>query len=82
MSLALKNVTETMCGIPQRNKTKTVSIIGMVGISLAMIAFVLRLLARTMHHQIGIDDWAMIVAMVLAKQPQSSFDRADNYRAL
>jgi hypothetical protein len=71
MSLAIKNITEATCGLPQRNRTKAVSITGVVGISLAMLAFLLRLLARTINHQFGMDDWTMIIAMVPAINARS-----------
>jgi hypothetical protein len=57
-------MTESICRRPLRNRTKAVSIPGIVGISLALPAFILRLLARMMSSQFGMDDWAMIVAMV------------------
>lgn len=62
---AFKNIIETTCGLSQRNRTKTVSITGIVGVSLAMLAFLLRLLAKTVNHQLGVDDWTMMIAMVL-----------------
>lgn len=58
-------MTETICGKPRRDRSNAVSITGIVGISLAMITFLLRVLARIVHHQLGIDDWTMITAMVL-----------------
>lgn len=57
-------MTETICGQPQRDRSYAVSVTGIVGISLAMIAFVLRILARKLHRQFGMDDWTIIIAMV------------------
>jgi hypothetical protein len=60
----IKNMTETVCGQPQRDRSHAVSVTGIVGISLAMIAFVLRIVARKLHRQFGMDDWTIIIAMV------------------
>ena len=60
----IKNMTETICGQPRRDRSNAVSITGIVGISLTMVAFLLRILARRVHHQFGMDDWTMIIAMV------------------
>lgn len=59
-------MTESMCGHPVRDRTHDVSVTGIVGISLAMLTFLLRMLARKMNHKFGIDDWALIIAMVTA----------------
>lgn len=61
--LTTKNTTESICRRPLRNRSKAVSIPGVIGISLALPVFILRLLARIMSLQFGMDDWAMIAAM-------------------
>lgn len=65
MSLVIKNMTENICGKEPRDKSNAVSVTGIVGVSLAITAFLSRILARTVHHQLGMDDWAIISAMVL-----------------
>jgi hypothetical protein len=65
MSSVIKNMTETVCGKQPRDRSNAVSITGIVGVSLAMTTFLLRILARAVHHQFGMDDWTMILAMVL-----------------
>jgi hypothetical protein len=62
--LATKNITQQICHQPLRDRTKTISITAVTGVSLAFAAFVLRLLARMMTGQYGMDDWIMIFAMV------------------
>ncbi|GFF34748.1 hypothetical protein IFM61606_04720 [Aspergillus udagawae] len=66
-SLATKNVTSSACGVPIRDRTGAVSITGVVGGVLALVAFVLRMIARLpcCGGQFGIDDLAMIVTMAL-----------------
>ena len=59
-----KNISETTCGDPQRDRTKSVSVTGLVGITLAMLVFLLRIIARTRNRQFGMDDWTMVMAMV------------------
>jgi len=57
----------TTCGSPVRDNTKAVSVIGMVGGVLAMIAVTLRLISRLPNFgggQFGFDDWFMILTMV------------------
>jgi hypothetical protein len=53
-------MTDAICGQPHWDKSNAVSITGIVKISLAMIAFLLRILARKAHHQFGMDDWTII----------------------
>lgn len=62
--IATKNVTEAICQQPLRDRTKAVSVAAIIGISLAALALILRLLARTLSRQFGMDDWTMIAAMV------------------
>lgn len=57
-------MTETVCGKQPRDRSNAVSITGIIGVSLAMITFLLRIIARAVHHQFGMDDWTMILAMV------------------
>jgi hypothetical protein len=64
MSKATENITAEICGWPLRDRTRSVSVTGIVGISLAMMIFLLRIIARTKTHQFGMDDWTMIMAMV------------------
>ncbi|XHG06240.1 hypothetical protein AWENTII_009445 [Aspergillus wentii] len=45
-SLTTKNVTTTACGAPVRDRTKAVSYAGVIGLVIACIAFVLRIVAR------------------------------------
>ncbi|KAG0647507.1 hypothetical protein D0Z07_6697 [Hyphodiscus hymeniophilus] len=54
---------KTLCRQPVRDRTKLVSVSAIVGVSLAALTFALRLLARTMSCQLGLDDWSMIAAM-------------------
>jgi len=61
---ATKNITETMCDSLPRDKTNTVLVTAMVGVSLSLIAVILRLLSRMKSRQPGIDDWMIVIAMV------------------
>ncbi|KAI2898516.1 hypothetical protein CBS63078_7517 [Aspergillus niger] len=45
-SLTTKNVTSTACGAPVRDRTKAVSYAGVIGLVIACIAFILRIVAR------------------------------------
>ncbi|KAF7125862.1 hypothetical protein CNMCM5793_002155 [Aspergillus hiratsukae] len=64
-ALATKNVTSTACGAPIRDRTRVVSIAGVVGGVLAVLAFALRMMARLpcCGGQFGMDDLAMIVTV-------------------
>ena len=64
MSKATENITAEICGWPLRDRTKSVSVTGIIGIAVAMAIFLLRIIARTKTHQFGMDDWTMTVAMV------------------
>ncbi|GIK00967.1 hypothetical protein Aspvir_004997 [Aspergillus viridinutans] len=66
-SLATKNVTSSACGLPIRDRTRVVSIAGVAGGVLALVAFALRMIARLpcCGGQFGMDDLAMIVTMAL-----------------
>ncbi|KAH6662687.1 hypothetical protein B0J14DRAFT_621822 [Halenospora varia] len=63
--LIIKNITKSICGQPLQDRTKMVSITAIAGVSLAFLAFALCLLARIMTGQYGMDDWTMIVTMLL-----------------
>lgn len=65
-------MTESVCGHPVRDRTKDVSVTGLVGISLAILAFLLRILARQMNHTFGMDDLTLIIAMVSNTLPLSA----------
>ncbi|KAJ5138872.1 uncharacterized protein N7515_003720 [Penicillium bovifimosum] len=66
-SLTTKNVTSTACGAPIRNRTKLVSYSGVIGGVLALIAFILRMIARlnVFGGVFGMDDWTMLLTMIL-----------------
>jgi len=61
---AIKNITETMCNSLPRDKTNTILVTAMVGVSLSLIAVILRLLSRIKSRQLGTDDWMIVIAMV------------------
>lgn len=63
---ATKNVTTSACGAPIRDRTKIVSYAGVVGGIIALLAFVLRMLARLSccGGMFGVDDWTMVLTMV------------------
>jgi hypothetical protein len=63
---ATKNVSATNCGAPIRDRTKAVSIAGLAGGALALLAFCLRIIARLpcCGGTIGMDDWTMALTMV------------------
>ncbi|PKY08322.1 FAD/NAD(P)-binding domain-containing protein [Aspergillus campestris IBT 28561] len=64
--LTTKNVTSQACGAPIRDRTKAVSIPGIVGMILAIIAYVLRIIARLRccGGVFGWDDITMSITMV------------------
>ncbi|KAJ5506007.1 hypothetical protein N7453_004964 [Penicillium expansum] len=66
-SLTTKNVTTSACGAPIRDRTKIVSYAGVVGGIIALLAFVLRMLARLSccGGMFGVDDWTMVLTMAL-----------------
>jgi hypothetical protein len=54
-----------MCGAPVRNRTKQVSYIGVIGGAVALVAFLIRVVASVMKlRKWGSDDWAMCVVVV------------------
>ncbi|OCL08806.1 hypothetical protein AOQ84DRAFT_317837, partial [Glonium stellatum] len=67
-SLTTKNASESACGAPVRDRTKAVSVTGIVGGALALLAVSLRLLARRPGAgggEFGLDDWTIIGTMLL-----------------
>ncbi|KAJ5415564.1 hypothetical protein N7465_004259 [Penicillium sp. CMV-2018d] len=66
-SLTTKNVTTSACGVPIRDHTKIVSYAGVGGGIVALIAFILRMLARLSccGGIFGADDWTMVLTMAL-----------------
>ncbi|KAG9228713.1 hypothetical protein BJ875DRAFT_227006 [Amylocarpus encephaloides] len=58
-----RNIAERYCNQPLRDRTNTVLITAVVGVSLALFAVVLRLLSRFKSRKPGIDDWTIIAAM-------------------
>ncbi|KAL1999071.1 hypothetical protein VTN02DRAFT_5106 [Thermoascus thermophilus] len=66
-ALTTQNITETACGAPVRNRTKAVSVTGVVGGVVAFIVFCLRMISRLpcFGGQFGMDDWTMILTMTL-----------------
>ncbi|CEN59242.1 hypothetical protein ASPCAL01694 [Aspergillus calidoustus] len=65
-ALTTKNVSATNCGAPIRDRTKAVSIAGLAGGALALLAFCLRIIARLpcCGGTIGMDDWTMALTML------------------
>jgi len=68
---ATKNVTTTACGAPIRDRTHVVSYVGIAGGVIAVIAFILRVIARltTGGGVWGLDDWTMLLTVVCLKAP-------------
>ncbi|KAJ5769095.1 hypothetical protein N7520_003654 [Penicillium odoratum] len=66
-SLTTKNVTETACGAPIRDRTNVVFYTGIVGGVIAFVVFVLRMIARLRccGGMFGWDDWTMMLTMCL-----------------
>ncbi|TEY78688.1 hypothetical protein BOTCAL_0046g00090 [Botryotinia calthae] len=68
--LTTKNVTETMCSAPVRDRRKDGEYIGVIGGCVALLAFFGRLLATALKvRQWGMDDWAMCAVVALATPP-------------
>jgi hypothetical protein len=74
--IVTKNITEEICNRPLRNRTKTVLITAIIGISLALLAVMLRLLSRMKSGRPGMDDWTIIVAMVWILMTKSYADNS------
>ncbi|CAG8921591.1 unnamed protein product [Penicillium salamii] len=66
-SLTTKNVTTSLCGAPVRDRTKVVSAAGLAGGIIALIAFILRMVARLRccGGVFGMDDLTMMLTMCL-----------------
>ncbi|KAH6699944.1 hypothetical protein BKA61DRAFT_706069 [Leptodontidium sp. MPI-SDFR-AT-0119] len=62
-AVSTKCITESICNRPLRNRTNVVSITAIVGVSLALLAVMLRFLSRMKSRKPGMDDWTMIIAM-------------------
>ncbi|KAF2084270.1 hypothetical protein K490DRAFT_75929 [Saccharata proteae CBS 121410] len=65
--LSSKNATETLCGAPVRDRTREVSYTGVIGGILALIAYILRMIARLPKFggEIGADDWVMTATVLI-----------------
>ncbi|KAJ5343674.1 uncharacterized protein N7506_003498 [Penicillium brevicompactum] len=65
-SLTTKNVTTSLCQAPIRDRTKIVSGAGLAGGIIALVAFILRMVARLRccGGVFGMDDWTMMLTMV------------------
>ena len=68
-------MTKTACDAPIRDRTKTVSIAGIVGGVLSVVAFILRIAARfrCLGGQFGWDDATMVFTMVWSLDPSVGF---------
>ncbi|KAJ5743631.1 hypothetical protein N7533_008501, partial [Penicillium manginii] len=66
-SLTTKNVTTMACDAPIRDRTKVVSYAGVAGGIIALVAFILRMIARLRccGGTFGWDDWTMALTMAL-----------------
>ncbi|CZT07021.1 related to integral membrane protein PTH11 [Rhynchosporium agropyri] len=62
-ALTTKYVTESICNRPFRNRTNVISITAIVGVSLALLAVILRFVSRMKSRKPGMDDWTMAIAM-------------------
>lgn len=64
---ATKNTTQTLCGAPIRDRTKAVSVSGIVGGIFALIAYILRMVSRLPQFggTLGWDDAVMTFVVVL-----------------
>ncbi|EEH33714.2 hypothetical protein PAAG_04763 [Paracoccidioides lutzii Pb01] len=66
-SLTTKRLSDLKCGRPIRDRTKLISITGVTGGGLALLAFALRMMARLPFFnggQFGMDDVMIVLAMV------------------
>ncbi|CAG8052529.1 unnamed protein product [Penicillium olsonii] len=66
-SLTTKNVTTSLCEAPIRDRTKVVSVAGLAGGIIALVAFILRMVARLRccGGVFGMDDLTMMLTMCL-----------------
>ncbi|KLJ12295.1 hypothetical protein EMPG_12638 [Blastomyces silverae] len=66
-SLTTKRISDLKCGRPIRDRTKLISVTGVVGGGLALLAFSLRMMARLPFFNggpFGMDDAMIIIAMI------------------
>ncbi|PGH35242.1 hypothetical protein GX50_01938 [[Emmonsia] crescens] len=66
-SLTTKRISDLKCGRPIRNRTKLISVTGVVGGGLAFLAFTLRMIARLPLFKggpFGMDDAMIVIAMI------------------
>jgi hypothetical protein len=73
MSIATKNISDAICGVPLRDRTRLVSATGIAGVSLAATTVALRVIARIRSNQFGMDDWTMVFAMVPYNQARAEY---------
>lgn len=69
---ATKNVSSTMCGVPVRDESSKPLLIGVVGGAIALVAFILRMLAIIPikgGKLPGWDDYTIIIASALTVPP-------------
>ncbi|GAB1212505.1 hypothetical protein ATERTT37_001644 [Aspergillus terreus] len=61
-----QNVTSQACHAPIRDRTKAVSITGVAGGAIALLAYILRMIARLpcMGGKLGLDDWTMTATIL------------------
>lgn len=67
LNAATKRISDLKCGRPIRNRTKLISVTGVVGGGLAFLAFTLRMIARLPLFKggpFGMDDAMIVIAMV------------------
>lgn len=70
--LQTKNITMTMCGAPIRDKHMQPLVISLVGGSLAILAFIMRVLAllsKKIGRPAGVDDYLAGAAVLLSGPP-------------
>lgn len=71
LEIETKNVSSNACGVPVRNKGEKFLIIGIVGVVLAILAFILRMMASVgkRKRQMSWDDATMGIVVLLAIPP-------------
>ncbi|KAJ8057900.1 hypothetical protein OCU04_013082 [Sclerotinia nivalis] len=64
--LTTKNVTDTLCGVPVRDKTLTAELVGLIGGSLAVIFYFFRCLTTALRLRAWeSEDWALLATVIL-----------------
>ncbi|KAH8799058.1 hypothetical protein F5884DRAFT_132566 [Xylogone sp. PMI_703] len=48
-------MTEVACGQPKRDRTTLVSVTGIVGVSFALVIFIIRVVAKALYSHFGMD---------------------------